>query len=559
MAQRKPIGQLLKELGYITEEQIQVALEVQKVKGGLFGEILQQLSFVSPREVAEAIAHQSGKPFIDLSQYPPSKEALRLIDKNMAKQFQVLPFNIEGTKLYLAMANPYDLNAVDIVQRRTGLEIEIYVADTETLQKTIEIQYFLLERPIDQEIKELIERARGGVLGTDVPKFVELILNQSIIERATDIHISPEDLASHVFFRIDGIMQHYYAFPKELHNPVVSRIKVLSGMDIAEQRLPQDGSFSHEFFNELYDMRVSTIPTAYGENVVIRVLSKNLSLFNLKSLGFEEEVLKQLEEEFLKPQGIVLVTGPTGSGKTTTLYAALRKINALKRNILTAEDPIEYKFPFIKQTQVNEKAGYTFARAIRHFLRQDPDVILVGEIRDEETAEMAMRASITGHLVLSTLHTNDAVSAIPRLIDMNIKDYMVASGVSAITAQRLVRKVCPFCREEKRIKARDLTEYGFGEDSIKRFSKVENLDEELTVYYGKGCEHCKNTGYLGRTVIAELLKIDHDIADLIVKGATPLAIMEKAREKGMWTLKEDGLIKVLKGLTTPEEVKRVAG
>ncbi|EDP73474.1 ATPase, T2SS/T4P/T4SS family, partial [Hydrogenivirga sp. 128-5-R1-1] len=310
--QRKPLGQLLKELGYITEEQIQVALEVQQVVGGLFGEILQKLSFVSPREVAEAIAYQSGKPYIDLSQYPPSKEALRLIDKNLAKQFQVIPFQVEGNKLYLAMVNPYDLNAIDIVRRVTDKEIEIYVADTETLLKTIEIQYFLLEKPIDEEIKELIERAKAGGLGTEVPRFVELILNNAIIDRATDIHISPEDLASHIFFRIDGIMKHYYAIPKEIHNPIVSRIKVLAGMDIAEQRLPQDGSFSHTFFDEEYDLRVSTVPTAYGENVVIRVLGKNISLFNLKNLGFEENVLKELEKQFMKPQGIVLVTGPTG-------------------------------------------------------------------------------------------------------------------------------------------------------------------------------------------------------------------------------------------------------
>ncbi|EDP72939.1 GspE/PulE family protein, partial [Hydrogenivirga sp. 128-5-R1-1] len=259
------------------------------------------------------------------------------------------------------------------------------------------------------------------------------------------------------------------------HTAVVSRIKVLANLDIAEQRLPQDGAFTHTFFEEEYDLRVSTVPTAYGENVVLRVLSKNLSLFNLKSLGFEEDVLHQLEEEFTKPQGIVLVTGPTGSGKTTTLYAALRKINALERNILTVEDPVEYRFPFIKQTQVNEKAGYTFARAIRHFLRQDPDVILIGEIRDEETAEMAMRASITGHLVLSTLHTNDSVSAIPRLIDMGIKDYMVASGVTAITAQRLVRRICTFCKEEKKISAIELKKYGFKEEIIKKYTTLETL------------------------------------------------------------------------------------
>ncbi|WP_457623260.1 GspE/PulE family protein [Persephonella sp.] len=556
---RKPIGQLLKEFGYVTEEQIQVALEVQKIKGGLLGEILQELSFVSPREVAEAIARQSNKKYIDLSQYPPTKEALKLIDKNVAKQLQVLPFDVDGNEIHLAMTNPYDINAIDVVSRRTNLIVKVYVADKETLLKSIEINYFLLEQPIEKTIKEFIERAKTGGLGAELPKLIDNILNHAIIDRATDIHISPEGVASHVFFRIDGIMRHYYAFPKSAHNAVVSRIKVLANLDIAEQRLPQDGAFTHTFFNESFDMRVSTIPTAYGENVVIRVLSKNLSLFNLRSLGFEEDMLSELEEEFLKPQGIVLVTGPTGSGKTTTLYAALRRINALERNILTAEDPVEYRFPFIKQTQVNEKAGYTFARAIRHFLRQDPDVILVGEIRDEETAEMAMRASITGHLVLSTLHTNDAVSAIPRLIDMKIKDYMVASGVSAITAQRLVRKICPFCSEETEVNMETFENFGFSEDTVKKYYEKFSDQGDIKIFKGKGCEHCKGTGFLGRTVIAELLRIDEDIADLIVKGNTPLAIVQKAREKGMRTLKEDGLIKVLKGITTLEEVRRVTG
>jgi type IV pilus assembly protein PilB len=553
--EKKPIGQLLKELGYVTEEQIQVALEVQEIKGGLLGEILIKLSFVSPREVAEAVAFQSKNPYIDLSQYPPTKEALRLLDKNIAKQLEILPIDIMGNRLMLAMVNPFDLNAIDIVKRRTGLELDIYVSDKETLLKTVELNYFLLEKPIDKEIKGIINKAKVGEIGIEITKFVDLILNQAIIERTTDIHISPEDIASHVFFRIDGIMRHYYTFPKSMHNPVVSRIKVLSNLDIAEQRLPQDGSFTHSFFNEDFDLRVSTIPTAYGENVVMRILSKNLSLFSFKSLGFEGDVLEKLKNLFSKPQGIILVTGPTGSGKSTTLYAALRNINALKRNILTAEDPIEYKFPFIKQTQINEKSGYTFARAIRHFLRQDPDVILIGEIRDEETAEMAMKASITGHLVLSTLHTNDSVSAIPRLIDMKIKDYLVASGVSAITAQRLVRKVCIFCKEDHEIPANELERYGFSKEMLKKF----DIGETITIAKGKGCEHCKNTGYLGRTVIAELLIIDEDISDLIVKGATPLLIVKKAKEKGMRTLKEDGFLKVLKGITTPEEIKRVTG
>ncbi|RUM46557.1 MAG: type II secretion system protein E [Hydrogenothermus sp.] len=558
MSQRKPIGQLLKELGYVTEEQIQVALEVQRIRRGLLGEILIELGFVSPKEIAEAIAYQSGKPYIDLSQYAPTKDALLVLDKNIAKQLEVLPFDIDENTLKVAMANPYDINAIDIIKRRSGRELDIYVSDKESIVKFVEIYYFLLENPIEEKIKEILEKSIEEITA-EVPKLVNLILDHAIIDRSTDIHISPENIASHIFFRIDGIMRHYYAIPKEIHNAVVSRIKVLANLDIAEQRLPQDGAFSHTFFEEEYDLRVSTIPTAYGENVVLRVLSKNLSLFNLRSLGFEEDVLNHLEEQFTKPQGIVLVTGPTGSGKTTTLYAALRKINALERNILTVEDPVEYRFPFIKQTQVNEKAGYTFARAIRHFLRQDPDVILIGEIRDEETAEMAMRASITGHLVLSTLHTNDAVSAIPRLIDMGIKDYMVASGVTAITAQRLVRKICSFCKRKKEISAIELAKYGFKEEIIKRYANVENINDKINVWYGAGCEHCKNTGYLGRTVIIELLLIDEDIADMIVQGHTPLAIKQKAREKGMRTLKEDGLIKVLKGITTPEEVKRVTG
>ncbi len=555
MSDRKPIGQLLKELGYITEEQIQVALEVQKIRRGLLGEILVELGFVSPKEIAEAIAHQSGKPFIDLTQIVPSEEALRVLDKNIAKQLAVLPYDIDENKIKVAIANPYDINAIDIVKRRSDKEVGVYVSDKESILKYVELYYFLLENPIDKELQKLIQE--GGT--SSIPKIVELILNNAIIERATDIHISPEVVASHVFYRIDGIMNHYYAFPKELHSGIVSRIKVLAGLDIAEQRLPQDGSFTHRFFDEEYDLRVSTVPTAFGENVVIRILSKNLSLFNLRSLGFEQDVLNQLENQFSKPQGIVLVTGPTGSGKTTTLYAALRKINALKRNILTVEDPVEYKFPFIKQTQVNEKAGYTFARAIRAFLRQDPDVILVGEIRDEETAEMAIRASITGHLVLSTLHTNDSVSSIPRLIDMGIKDYMVASGVSAITAQRLVRKICPFCKKEYKFLAKDILNFGFSEDIIKLFTGLEDLNAEITLYKGEGCQHCKNTGYLGRTVLGEVLIITEEIADLIVKGATPLTIKTKAKEQGMRTMKEDGLLKALKGITTLEEVKRVTG
>ncbi|WP_457600133.1 GspE/PulE family protein [Hydrogenivirga sp.] len=550
---RKKLGELLQELGFLNKDQLEVALEVQKLKGESLGDLLVELSFVSPQELAQAIAYQAGKEFIDLSIYTPSMEALKLIDKNTAKQLEVLPLSVENGRLRVAVSDPFNVNVIDLIRRRTGLELDIYVSDRESILRSIEIYYEQLERPFEEQIEEIIQRAQTGE--ADVPRLVDLILNDGIIERATDVHISPESLASHVFYRIDGVLHHYFSLPKELHPSITSRVKIVSGMDISEQRLPEDGGFTYTFLGESYDIRSSTLPTAYGENVVMRLLPKNLSLFNLRNLGFEEDILQEFEEVISKPYGMILVTGPTGSGKTTTLYASLRRINSLRKNILTVEDPIEYRFPFIKQTQVNEKAGYTFAKAVRHFLRQDPDVILIGEIRDEETAEMAVRAAITGHLVLSTLHTNDAVSTIPRLIDLKVKEYMVASGVLAISAQRLIRKICMFCREEYRTTKEELKRFGFTEEVIDKYVKT----EELTLYRGRGCENCRGTGYLGRLAVVELLKVDEEIGDLIVRGYPPLAILQRAREKGMRTLKEDGLLKVLRGVTTLEEVKRVVG
>ena len=550
---RKKLGELLQELGFLSQDQLEVALEVQKLNGESLGEILVDLSFVSPQELAQAIAHQAGREFIDLSLYPPSLDALRLIDRNTAKQLEVLPLKLEDGRLKLAVSDPFNVNIIDLVKRKTGLEVDIYVADRESILRSIEIYYEQLERPLEEQIEEIVKRAPTGE--ADVPKLVDLFMNEGIIERATDVHISPESLASHVFYRIDGVLHHYFSIPAELHPSLVSRVKIISGMDISEQRLPQDGGFSYTFLGESYDVRASTLPTAYGENVVMRLLPKNLSLFNLKNLGFEEDILQEFEDVISKPYGMILVTGPTGSGKTTTLYASLRRINSLRKNILTVEDPIEYRFPFIKQTQVNEKAGYTFAKAVRHFLRQDPDVILVGEIRDEETAEMAVRAAITGHLVLSTLHTNDAVSTIPRLIDLKVKEYMVASGVLAISAQRLIRKICMFCREAYKTTKEELKAFGFSEESLDKYVDK----DELTLFRGKGCEHCRGTGYLGRVAVVELLRVDEEIGDMIVRGYPPLAILQRAKEKGMRTLKEDGLLKVLKGVTTPEEVKRVVG
>lgn len=553
---KKTVGQLLKESGYVTEEQIQVALEVKKINDRLLGEILIDLSFVSPREIALVVAKQSGLPFIDLNEHPPAKEALRLFDRGVAKQLEIIPLENRADKLIVAVSDPFNINTLDIIRRKAGKDVEIYVADRESILKTIEVNYFLLEKPIDDEIARIVNRSVHQSTQAEIPQLLELILNSAIISRATDIHISPESTATHIFFRVDGILRHTYVFPASVHQAVVSRIKILSTLDIAEQRLPQDGAMSHSFFDEDFDIRVSTIPTLNGEGIVMRILSKNVSLFNLDTLGFETGIQEQVEKLLARPHGILLVTGPTGSGKTTTLYAALRKINSLQRKVLTAEDPIEYRFPFINQTQVNEKAGYTFARAMRAFLRQDPDVILLGEMRDEETSDMAMRAAITGHLVLSTLHTNDAVTSIPRLMEMQVKDYMIASGVAGILAQRLVRKVCIFCGTEHHMKGAELLRAGFPEHMLAR-NGVEH-DTDVITMRGKGCEMCRGTGFSGRGVISELMEIDESVGDLIAAGASPNKIYTAALENGMIPIMESGLRKVLRGITTPEEVMRVA-
>ncbi|RUM59531.1 MAG: type II secretion system protein E [Persephonella sp.] len=560
--QSKPLGQILKDMGYITQEHIEIALAIQKLhKNKRIGEILEELAFVSPKEVAEALSKQFGRPYINLLDIQPSEEALKVLNQDLAKRLEVMPIRITGKILFVALLDPSDETKLEKLRKLTGYEIEYYITDKESFYKALKTHYLILNNPIEKFIRNFINDASNKIdVSTRVPKFFENIINMAILERATDIHISPEKLGAHIFFRIDGLMQYYYSYPLEIHNALVSRIKIISNMDIAEKRNAQDGSFTHKFFDEEYDLRVSTVPTAYGENVVIRVLSKNASIFKLQKLGFEPDVLEKFKNLINKPRGIILITGPTGSGKTTTLYASLREIDILKKNVLTVEDPIEYKFPFIKQTQVNERAGYTFAQAIRSFLRQDPDVILVGEIRDEETAQMAIRASITGHLVLSTLHTNNAVGAIPRLVDMNIKSYMIASGLIAVSGQRLIRKVCQFCKETEEYTVEEFAnKFGYDLETVEKLAQPYLDNGKLLINFGKGCEHCRFTGFQGRMTIVELLEIDDEIEDLIAKNVTPLQILMKAKEKGMKTLKEDGLIKVFRGITSVNEIKRVVG
>ena len=549
MAQNKPIGKLLEELGFINEKQIDVALTVQKASPNYLGEILQELDFVTSNEIAEAIAIQNDLEFIDLEHTVPSAEALKLVPQNVAIERNILPISVDETHLTVASQEVNDLMTLDYLRKISQKQIKFVVGDKRAIARYAEIFYHQLDNPIETEIQAIVKETLEGK-EVDVPHLVDLLLNNAIKDHVTDIHITPESSASHIFYRIDGVLLHYYALPLELHQQLVARIKIISELDIAEQRRPQDGAFSYSFLNEEFDLRVSTLPTNHGENVVMRLLGKNASLFSLSHLGLTQENAKKVESYFQKPYGIILIVGPTGSGKTTTLYSALRKVDSLKKNVMTIEDPIEYKFSFIRQTQYNEKAGYNFDAAIRAFMRQDPDVMLVGEIRDPQTAELAVRASITGHLVLSTLHTNDAVGTIARLSDLGIPSYLIGSGLLAILAQRLVRKLCSHCKKSITHTHDELLAMGISQ-------RVIDNNPNITMFETVGCEHCHQTGYSGRQAIIEILEVDDSIESMIAADATTLEILKHAHEKGMHSLKEDGFDKVLRGITTIEEIHRV--
>jgi len=549
MAQNKPIGRLLEELGFINQDQIEVALDVQKANPKFLGEILEDLDFVTSDEIAEAIALQNNLEYVNLEQTVPSQEALKLVPKNISLSKNILPISVDESTFVVATQEVNDLMTLDYLRKVSKKHVKFVVGDKKAISRYAEIFYYQLENPIEAEIAEIVKKTLEHK-DIDLPHLVELLLNSAIKDKATDIHITPESTTSHVFYRIDGVLHHYYSIPLSLHPQIAARIKILSNLDISEQRKPQDGAFSYLFLNEPFDLRVSTLPTNHGENIVMRLLGKNASLFNLSHLGLNETNTKKVEKYFAKPYGIILIVGPTGSGKTTTLYSALRKIDSLKKNVMTIEDPIEYKFSFIRQTQLNVKAGYTFNAAIRAFMRQDPDVMLVGEIRDEETAELAVRASITGHLVLSTLHTNDAVGTIPRLADLNIPPYLIGSGLLAIIAQRLVRKLCIHCKEEIEVSKEELLEKGVHPTLLEQYP-------DYKVHKAVGCEHCRNSGYTGRVAIIEIFEIDEEIESMITAGAPTNELLNKALDNGMVSLKNDGYEKVLTGFTTLDEISRV--
>jgi type IV pilus assembly protein PilB len=561
----KRIGDILIEQGLITPQQLKEALEAQKNGNNKrLGEIFVEAEVITKEELYEVLQYVYEAEYVDLSNYVIDPEVISLISEKAALRFKLIPISKNDDELIIAMANPLDVYAIDFVRDHTKIKkIKSLLASEEDVLNAITNYYELGEyddiieklgtEVIFKEEEEEEDSKKLEAISKEAPiiQLVNMLIVQGVKDRASDIHVEPNENGLLIRFRIDGMLHDIRTLPNTIKSAVISRIKILAKMDIAERRLPQDGRFQVRFGTREVDLRVSTIPTVLGEKVVLRLLDKSKGLINLKQLGFTPEQLDQFKSIISKSYGIVLLTGPTGSGKTTTLYAALNEVNSKDKNIITVEDPVEYKLNRINQIQIKPKINLTFANTLRSILRQDPDVIMVGEIRDTETAQIAVQAALTGHLVFSTLHTNDAASALTRLIDMDVETFLISSSVIGVIAQRLVRVICEKCKEE----------YIPGEDVLSGLNIKDNSnnDGKIKLYRGTGCSFCKNTGYYGRTSIYELIVLDEEIRTLIISKASSNVIKDAAVKKGMKRLKDSGLEKVMQGITTIEEVLRVAG
>ncbi|WP_243096833.1 type II secretion system ATPase GspE [Thermohalobacter berrensis] len=547
------LGDLLVSVGKITESQLMDALEEQKVSGEKLGEILVKKGYVSELDIIQVLEFQLGIPHIDLDKYLIDPNIPKLINENLARRYILIPIKKERGKLIVAMADPLNIFAIDDVKMTTGLEVKPAISTKQKILNAIEHYYGKesAEKAIEDfkneynvsNIEEIDEEMLNEINNAPVVRLVNSIIKQAIKERASDIHIEPFEDKVRIRFRIDGDLQEVMTPSKNTHSAIVTRIKIMANLNIAEKRVPQDGRVEINIDGHEVDLRISVLPTVYGEKVVIRLLDRNKFLMSKSELGFIEKNLEYFERIIKNPNGIILVTGPTGSGKTTTLYTMLRELNTINKNIITVEDPVEYKLKGINQVQVNNKTGLTFANGLRSILRQDPDIIMIGEIRDKETAQIAIRAAITGHLVLSTMHTNGAPSTIARLIDMGIEPYLISSSIVGVIAQRLVKKICEKCK----------TEYKPNENE----RKILGIDNNTFLYKGTGCNYCYNTGYKGRTAIHEILPVNKYIREMIDNNVNITRIRNKAIENGMITLKENCKELVLNGTTTFEELIRV--
>lgn len=535
-------------------------------------EIISRKKLASPTQVAQGKARLLGVPFVILAGRGISPEILNFISEPVARRYNLMPFDFDSKKnaILVAMADPLDFQVIEFVEKKTGKKIVPHMALPDEIQETIEEQYAQsLAREVTAALKETavptVRTVEAGKLGeiireAPIAKIVSTLLEFAVKSRASDIHIEPQEGKTRVRYRIDGILDEKLALPKAVHDAVVSRIKILSDMKIDERRIPQDGRFNFKMGQEEVDLRISTLPTVHGEKVVMRLLKKTGGIAILPELGLRGIDLKNLETAILRPRGIILVTGPTGSGKTTTLYSILARLNTTRVNIVTLEDPVEYQIPGINQVQVNPAAGVTFATGLRSFLRQDPNIILVGEIRDMETTGLAIQAALTGHLVFSTLHTNDASTALPRLLDMGAEPFLVASCLNAIVGQRICRRICQNCKESygppkeviediKQVLGKLFPSGGVGEGGA---------PSNLKLYRGKGCQECNQTGYFGRIGIFEVLPVSEKIGRLVLEQASAAQVEELAIAEGMITMKQDGYLKTLEGITTMEEILRVA-
>jgi type II secretory ATPase GspE/PulE/Tfp pilus assembly ATPase PilB-like protein len=543
-----PLGELLLSTGHVTAEQLEVALHTQKARPGYLGEILVGLDFVTADEIAHAVATQHKLPYVDLCIAVPQKKALEALPKDIALDNGVLPLRIKRGVLTVVTHDPAAAELASMLRDLCGLEISFAISDKALIAQSIELYYFELENPIENRIATLVDEA-ANERDIDIEAFLDLLIQNAVKDRATDIHIRPQALSSHVFYRVDGVLHHYFSFPSRIHRNVISRVKVLSEMDITRQRIPQDGGFAFNYLRTAYDIRVAIVPTSFGENMVLRILPKTEALHRLERLGFEAAQVAVLERCLRKQSGIILTVGPSGSGKTTTLYSTLRRTNILQRNVVTVEDPIEYQLSLVQQTNVNESAGYTFADSLQHLVRQDADIILIGEVRNQETALAVARSALSGHLILSTMTANDAQGAVARLMDFGIKSYMLSATLLAVLYQRLVRRLCDNCKRPVSLPRAQLSEYGLG--------AAEGGAETVTVYEAVGCEHCRRSGYRGRVAVAELLEIGEDIRELLDKGRIALETGELLRRQGAATIREDAGAKLLQGITSLEEIRRV--
>lgn len=546
---RKRLGDLLVESGSITNEQLQYTLQ-NKSQDEKLGDALLREGFITEQKLIEVLEYQLGIPRVRISQFSIEPEIVNLVPKELAKRYTLMPIRKNKNKLLVAMADPMDYFAIEELRMATGFQIEPAIVTKDELYRAI-AKYYDLQESMDQvmsefNIQETIDEAKVTDDDSPIVRLVNQIIGNGLVLRASDIHFDPQEDEFRVRYRVDGRLRTERSLPKHMQNIIIARIKIMANLNITESRLPQDGRIKSVINNRPVDIRVSTLPTIFGEKIVLRILDLGDQTVSIDKVGFTEENLEKFLKMIHRPNGIVLITGPTGSGKSATLYAGLSELNAEENNIITIEDPVEFQLEGINQIQVKEEIGLTFAAGLRTILRQDPDVIMIGEIRDTETAQIAIRASLTGHLVLSTLHTNSAVAALSRLIDMGIEPFLISASINGIIGQRLVRRVCQDCEETIQPTEREkaiFAQRGITIDTIKK---------------GKGCASCNMTGYRGRLAIHEVLVVDDQLRRLVSESASPTEIRNYVKNQGMKFLIDDGLLKVKEGLTTTEEIFRVA-